>query len=60
MTPTDEGTTGRQVTLRMPLDLWDALERLAEEAERTPSAEIRLALKNWTKREAVRDRNSGG
>lgn len=39
----------RQVTLRMPIELWRALAVLAEQAERKPSAEIRLALKTWVK-----------
>lgn len=41
----------------MPADLWDALDELARESERKPSAEIRLALKRWVDPDAVKERN---
>lgn len=54
-----ESTTSneRHVSIRMPADLWDALDELARESERKPSAEIRLALKRWVDPDAVKERN---
>lgn len=52
-------TESRTVSLKMPLDMWEELERLSLIADRTPSAEIRLAVRRWVDPEAVRDRNGG-
>ena len=46
-------------TIRMPLELYQALADLAQVNERNVSAELRLAARHWVTPEAVRDRNGG-
>ena len=38
----------KQVMVRMPIDLYETLRRLAESQERTLSQEVRLALRQHT------------
>jgi hypothetical protein len=50
--------TSGYTTIRMDPELREALAKLAAIGERSVSGEIRLALKNWVKPEAVRDRTA--
>ena len=51
----------KQVALRMSQDALDALARYAVEQDRTVSACIRLAVRDWlTEQEALAKRGDGG
>ena len=50
MPPITKEPKDREVSLRMPADLYDELQKLGDDAERNLSAEIRLALKDWVER----------
>lgn len=46
---TVDSTTGKHLTLRIPEALWLELQRVAEQNDRSLSAEARLALRAWLK-----------
>lgn len=47
MSATDSKEQTRQFTARIPVDLLDALEQVAAQNDRTPSGELRRALRHW-------------
>lgn len=50
---------GKHITARVPQDVFQALDGLARENDRTLSGEVRQALRSWVDPESIRDRNGG-